>query len=176
MSSFQAGNLLDFQAPAYAVISGNASGTTPMPSGWIKVADVESLDVALTTASSTNVTWSAQTATTPDGRDAVALVNPPTWPTGVNQSATVNIVLPAKAKYLKITATPSAGSGAVTATPSMVYGRPAVLRHPKEASVVFDCAAAATLAGQGYLDFSANYNPCTPDQGQLGNLPPKHRR
>lgn len=170
MSRFLAGVLLDFQAAAFAVVSGNASGVTPMPSGWIKVDGVDSVAFTLTTASATNVTWTAKTATVADGRDSVPLVNPPTFPTGTNQNASVVVTLPSGAKYLQLVATPSAGSGAVAATPTMVTGKPAVIPYSKDCGILFDCPASATLAGQGYLDFSANYNPAPKDLG-LGTLP-----
>ncbi len=169
MSALKTGKLLDFIAPAFQVISGNASGT-PKNSGAIRVESVESVDFALTTASTTNVTWAAFLSTKADLSDEIAHPSPPTFPTGTNQSATVNITVGDGYKYLRLTATTVSGTGAVTATPTMVYGSPTKIAYVKRVGVHFYCPSSATLAGQGYIDYSANYNPNEKDIG-VGTLP-----
>jgi len=171
MSRLQTGILLDFQATALAILSGTASGTTPIVGPWVKIDSVDSLDVTFVTGSTTNVTWSVLFSATANGAQPFAPSTTPAYPTGTNQNSSVNIAIGNDiAKYVQVTATPSAGSQAVSATPTMVYGKPAIIPHTKDTGVVFDCPASATLAGQVTLEYSANYNPGNRDLG-VGTLP-----
>jgi hypothetical protein len=167
---FNAGILIDFVTLAFKVVSGNASGTTPKVSGVIKAIGVESVDVLFVTGASTNVAWSITVSKDAGFHNSETLTPDNELPTGVGQNSTVNIPLHGW-PYFKITGTPSAGSGAVEATPTTVYGEPQTLDRVKLAGVLFEGFAADTVAGQAYLDYSANYNPQTQVEKGLGALP-----
>lgn len=167
---FNAGILIDFVTLAFKVVSGNASGTTPKPSGIIKALGVESVDVLFVTGASTNVAWTVTVSKDSGFRDPETLTPDNALPTGTNQNSTVNIPLHGW-PYFKITGTPSAGSGAVEATPTTVYSNPQTLDHVKLAGILFEGFAADTVAGQAYLDYSANKNPQSINDKGLGALP-----
>jgi len=173
-------SVFDFLAPAFQPVSGNASGTTPKVSGWIKLGNVESITLALATASSTGCTWSAKVAPCKPGQPSVvdavnAVALDPAYlsgafPTGTNQSATVTVTMPEGKTFLQLTATPTAGSGAITATPGLITGRAAWVHRYRDSGIgiVLDCPAAATLAGQAAIDYSPNV---TDDKQGLAQLP-----
>lgn len=172
-SRFQGGRLLDFEAAAFKVVSGNASGTTPIVSGWIRVQNVETIAWLFVTGATTNVTWTIEIACGPQGFNAETLTSDyfsSALPTGINQNTSVTITLPQKAEYMRITGTPSAGSGVVEASPGLIVSRPQQYSHCRYAGVHLYCPSSATLAGQAALEFSANYNPPDTKEG-LANLP-----
>ena len=177
---FQAGILLDFESAAFNVVSGNASGTTPKVSGWIRVIGIDRIDWLFVTGATTNVTWTIDTSYDAVGSNADSLPAAnildsngavTTLPTGTNQNATRTIVIPDRANYIRITGTPSAGSGAVEASPGLIVGKANEIPHCRQAGVHLFCLASATLAGQAALKYSANYNPPDTKQGR-GTLPP----
>lgn len=166
-AQFNGGLALQYASAAYLLISGNASGTTPKLSAWTLV-DAESLTVTLATGSGTNCVWSAQVSDYPDGREVIDLPDPPTFPTGVNHSQAVVITMPSGYRYLRLKAVPSAGSSSITATPTLVTGRPFRTHHAKLLGLSFHCDAAATLVGQAAWEMSPNYSP---RQQQIGSMP-----
>lgn len=171
---FQAGRLLDFESAAFKVVSGNASGTTPKVSGWIRVQNVDTIAWTFVTGASTNVVWTIHTSydakgSNPEELDYTSYLST-ALPTGVNQNATVTMTVPPKAEYMRITATPSAGSGAVEASPGLIVGLPQQYSHCRYAAVHLYCPSSASLEGQAAIEFSANYNPPDTKEG-LGNLP-----
>jgi len=174
-----ANTALDFLAAAYNVISGNASGTTPKVSGWIHLGNVESVALALTTATTTGCTWSAKVAPCKPGQPSlVDTANAVTldasylsaaFPTGSNQSATVTVTMPENMVYLQLTATPTTGSGAITATPGLITGRPIWVHRYRDSGIgiVLDCPASATLGGQAAIEYSPNVNDAKQGLGQI---------
>jgi len=169
--------MMDAKLSAFAAITGNASGTTPMVSGWTRLINVDTVNFTLTTAAATNGVWTAMVATDYLGTDAVALPNPPTFPTGVNQNSTVTVTMPDRRyTHLQLTFTPSAGSGAVLANTGIITGRGVKIeRHTRSASVYFATPTADTIAGQWGLDYSpTHYDRDRSDVGagvpQIDNL------
>lgn len=69
--------------------------------------------------------------------------------------------------YLQLTATPTAGSGSITATPGLVTGRPIWVHRTRYTGLVLDCPASATLGGQAAVEFSPNVNNGNQGLGQL---------
>jgi len=150
----------DFKNAAFAVITGNASGVTPMLSGWIRVINVDSIAFALTTAASTNGVWTAEVAQDYLGASAIPVASryvSPAFPTGVNQSATPVITIPNRMyTHIRLTFTPSAGSGAVLANTGTITGRGVdIRRHGKGVGV--HMYAPDTQAGQFSIDYSPTF-------------------
>lgn len=151
---------LDVKIAAFAAITGNASGTTPMQSAWIRLINADTVAFTLTTAASTSGVWTAQVATDYLGSNPVDLPNPPTWPTGVNQSSTVTVTMPNERRYthLQLTFTPSAGNGAVLANTGVVIGRSVKMeRHTRSACVYFATPSTDTIAGQWAMEYSPTH-------------------
>lgn len=170
---FQAGRLLDFESAAFKVVSGNASGTTPKVSGWIRVQGVDAIAWLFVTGATTNVVWTIHTSCDAQGNNAEALDTSylsAALPTGINQNTSITITIPSRANYIRITGTPSAGSGVVEASPGLIVGLPQQYSHCRYVGAHFYCPSSATLAGQAALEYSANYNPPDTKEG-LGNLP-----
>ena len=171
---FQAGALIDFESAAFKVVSGNASGVTPIVSGWIRVGGIDTIAWLFVTGASTNVVWTIHTSRDAQGNNPEELdyttYLSAALPTGTNQNTSVTMTIPPNANYMRITGTPSAGSGAVEASPGLMVSEPQVIDHCRYAAVHFYCPASATLAGQAALEFSTNYNPENAKQG-LGTLP-----
>ena len=151
-----AGLALDLDLSAVP-ITGNASGTTPMVSSWLKLANVDSVALTLATATSTGGVWSAQVATGPGGEGAIDLPNPPNWPTGTHQSATVTVQLPGGAyQYLQLTLTPNTGSGAVTATFGAITGLPVSTARSRQLGIHY--VTTSNVAGDHGLEVSGNWD------------------
>lgn len=153
--------LLDVYWPtAFKAISGNASGTTPKTSAWIKLKEVDTIALAFVTGATTNVTWTAEVATGDQGQNAKALPNPPTFPTGTNQNASATVTMPGdQFVYLRVTGTPSAGSGAVEMTPGIITGYGCSMHRIRQAGVLLSSPQASTgLAGQFALQVSGNFD------------------
>jgi len=151
---------MDVKLAAFAAVTGNASGTTPMQSAWIRLINADTINFTLTTAATTGGVWTAEVATDYLGADAVALPNSPTWPTGTNQNATVTVTMPPERRYthLRLTFTPNTGNGAVTANTGIITGRSVkVERHTRSASVYFATPSTDTIAGQWAMDFSPTH-------------------
>jgi hypothetical protein len=153
---------MDAKFAAFAAITGNASGTTPMQSAWMRVINVDTIAFTMTTAASTNGVWTAEVATNYLGADAIAVDSTlvsPAFPTGVNQSATPVITIPNRRyTHLRLTFTPSAGSGAVLANTGAVTSRGVKLeRHTRSASVYFATPSTDTIAGQWALYYSPTH-------------------
>ncbi len=161
--------MMDVKIAAFAAITGNASGTTPMQSAWIRVINVDTIAFALSTAASTNGVWTAEVATNYLGADAVPVSPDAAFPTGVNQSATSTITIPNRRyTHLRLTFTPSAGSGAVLANTGAVTSRGVKLeRHTRCASVYFATPSGDTIAGQWAL----YYSPTHYDRETSGSVP-----
>lgn len=139
-------------------ITGNASGTTPMVSSWLKLTDVDTAVLTLATAVGTGGTWNAQVATDSRGKDAISLPNAPAWPTGTHQAASVTVTMPGGAyRYLQLTFTPSAGSGSVTATFGVITGRPVLVRE-RQLGMFYVVPPADNLAGDHALEVSGNWD------------------
>jgi len=138
-------------------ITGNASGTTPMVSSWLKLAQVDTAVLTLATAVGTGGVWTAKVATSSQGKDAIDLPNPPAWPTGTHQAATVTVTMPGSYRYLQLTFTPNAGSGAVTATFGAITGLPVLVRE-RHLGMFYVVPAADNLAGDHVLEYSGNYD------------------
>lgn len=172
--------IMDCKIAAFAAITGNASGTTPMQSAWIRAINVDTIGFVLTTAASTDGVWTAEVATNYLGADAVALAAAnvsPAFPTGVNQSATCVLTIPNRRyTHLRLTFTPSAGSGAVLANTGVVTSRGVrVERHVHCASVYFATPTTDTIAGQWAFQYSpTHYDRDRSDVGegvpQIDNL------
>ena len=165
---------MDYESAAFKVVSGNASGTTPMVSGWIRVQGIDTIAWLFVTGATTNVVWTIHTSydaigSNPEELDYATYLSA-ALPTGTNQNTSVTMTVPPKANYMRITGTPSAGTGAVEASPGLIVGKPQQYSHCRYAGVHFYCPSSATLAGQAALEFSANYNPPDTKEG-LGNLP-----
>lgn len=151
-----AGLALDLNLSAVP-ITGNASGTTPMVSTWLKLAEVDTAILALATAVGTGGVWSAKVATSEEGQGAVDLANPPVWPTGTHQAASVTIQMPGGSyRYLQLTFTPNAGSGAVTATFGKITGLPVSTARSRQLGIHY--VTTNDVAGAHALDFSGNYD------------------
>jgi len=139
-------------------ITGNASGSTPMVSSWLKLAQVDTAVVTLATAVGTGGVWTAQVATNAQGKGAIPVPNPPAWPTGTHQSASVTVQMPGgEYRYLQLTFTPNAGSGAVTATFGVITGLPVLVRE-RQLGMFYVVPAADNLAGSHALEYSGNYD------------------
>lgn len=154
--------MLDCKFAAFAAITGNASGTTPMQSEWMRVINADTIAFTLTTAASTNGVWTAEVATDYLGANAIAVDSSlvsPAFPTGVNQNATPVITIPNRRyTHLRLTFTPSAGSGAVLANTGVVTSRGVKLeRHTRSASVYFATPTTDTIAGQWALFYSPTH-------------------
>lgn len=163
---FDAGVALSIKTPAFAVISGAISGTTPKVSGWIKLVGVESMQFALTTTSTANGVWSAETATGSLGQNAKPLDNPPTFPTGTSQNSTVTVTMEGtEFVYLRLTFTPSAGSGNANANCGLVTGFPVNVSRDRQLGLLYSGLAADTLAGTNALEIAANWDGRTPVGG-----------
>lgn len=154
--------IMDLKIAAFAAITGNASGTTPMQSAWIRVINVDTIAFALSTGATTGGVWSAEVATNYLGADAIALDSAyldSAWPTGTNQSATRTITIPNRRyTHFRLTFTPNTGSGAVLANTGAVTSRGVKLeRHIRSASVYFATPTTDTIAGQWALEFSPTH-------------------
>jgi hypothetical protein len=179
-SRFMGGSMIDFQAAAFKVVSGNASGVTPIVSGWVHVGGVRFSDWLFVTGATTNVVWTIDVANNAQGNNPTPLPAAnvvdntgavAALPTGINQNATRTILVPEDNQYIRFTGTPSAGSGAVEASPGVQVSQPQIYNRCRTAVAYFYCPASATLAGQAALEFSVNYNPAG-NRETNGNLPP----
>lgn len=150
--------LLDVYWPtAFKAISGNASGTTPKVSAWIRLKEVNTIALAFVTGASTNVVWTAEVATGDQGQNAKALPNPPTWPTGTAQNGSATVTMPGdEFVFLRVTGTPSAGSAAVEMTPGLITGYGCGMHRIRQAGVLF--SSPDTMAGQFALLVSGNFD------------------
>lgn len=172
--------ILDTKIAAFAAITGNASGVTPMRSAWIRIINVDTVSFVLTTASATDGVWTAEVATDYLGSDAVAVASSnvsPAFPTGVNQSATCVITIPARRyTHLRLTFTPSAGSGAVLANTGVFTSRGVKIeRHTRSAGVYFAVPTADNINGTWTMEYSpTHYDRDRSDVGmgvpQIDNL------
>lgn len=176
---FQSGYLLDFQAAAFKIVSGNASGVTPIVSGWVHVGGIAFSDWLFVTGATTNVTWTIDVANNAQGNNSAPL-DPSAitdtsgvvtaLPTGINQNTTRELIIPDNMSYIRITGTPSAGSGAVEASPGAQYGQPNEIERCRYVAVHLYSDAANTLAGQAAIEVCCNFNPADKKQGR-GNIP-----
>lgn len=158
---YKHGPLLDVYWPtAFKAISGNASGTTPKVSGWIKLKGVDTIVLAFVTGASTNVAWTAEVATGDQGQNAKALPNPPTFPTGTAQGASATVTMPGdEFVYLRVTGTPSAGSAAVEMTPGVITSAGVGTHRIRQAGVLLSSPTASTgHAGQFAIETSGNFD------------------
>ncbi len=170
---FDGSALLDINWPtAFKVISGNASGTTPKVSAWIKLSGVESIAILFVTGAATNVTWSARVAQGPVGQNAIALDSAylsAAFPTGTAQNASRTITMPTGFDYLELTGTPSAGAAAVEASPGLLVGRPAKINGLSLIGLHVTAPAADNISGTAVIEVSGNWNPG--EINGLGTLP-----
>lgn len=163
---------IDIKTTSFTPITGNASGVTPIISAWQKLINVDTVAFALLTASVTGGVWTALVATDINGRDAKALPSSPTFPTGTNQNATVVIKMPNAGgyNYLQLTFTPSAGSGAVSATYGKIVGVPVSQHRDRQTGVHIYTPSGDSLAATNVLEYSANYDG-RPVTGGPTNIP-----
>lgn len=169
---FDGGKALDINLPAFAVVSGAISGVTPKVSGWIRLKEVESMQLALTTTSTANVVWTADVAENELGKNAKALPDPPVFPTGTSQNATVTILMPGDTfVYLRVTATPIAGAGNANANAGLIVGRPVALFYTRQLGMFYDVPAADALAGTHALEYSSNWDGSMVVSGNVAQGP-----
>ncbi len=153
------GPILKISTPAFALISGAVSGTTPKVSGWIELKDVDTFTVAITQGSGVNGVWSAKVATNSLGRDAKDLPNPPAWPSGVAATGTPTITMPGDEFYfLQLTFTPSAGSSTVVANAGTATSKPVSTAKSAIWGMGIYVPAADNLACDWTLEYSPNYD------------------
>lgn len=154
------GRALDINVIAFAVITGAISGVTPRLSGWMKLKNVATAKYALSTTGTVNGLWTAQVATDDKGKDAIALPNPPTFPTGVASSGSPVITMPNYGGYvfLQLTFTPSAGAGNAVANYDQIVGNPVALHRSRQGDMLLWTPSTGTVAGTHNLDYSPNYD------------------
>lgn len=158
---FEGGYVVDVSTPAFAVVSGAISGTTPKVSGWIKLAGVDTVAFVLTTTSTANGVWTADVARDGLGKDAKPLPTTPSpaFPTGTSQNTTSTITMPGdEFVYLRLTFTPSAGSGNANAQSGLIVSAPVHTYMVRQLGVFFTTPAADTLAGTQALKYSGNFD------------------
>lgn len=166
---------IDFKNAAFAVVSGAISGVTPKVSEWIRVLNVDTIAFRLTTTSTANGVWTAETAEDYKGFNAMALPPAnvsPAFPTGTTQDQVTTLTIPCRRhSHIRLTFTPSAGAGNANADTGLIVGRPVIIERKDLAAVYFD-QSNATQAGQWAVDYAATYYDREKDAAgpQIDNL------
>jgi len=156
---YNSGPILRVSTPAFALISGSVSGTTPKVSGWIELKDVDTFVVAITQGTGVNGVWTADVATDANGRDVKPLPNPPAFPSGVAATGSPVITMPGDQFYfLRLTFTPSAGSSTAVANAGLITSKPVSTARSEIWGMGIYVPAADTLACDIALEFSPNYD------------------